>query len=378
MKPRSRIFVLLTCLITAGAGGAAYLAAGTTQGPILVDSPEALARAIEGSEGNTLILLSPGYYSAVVIQASKSPRKLVLESADPAHPAILGGIKIAKTSDVTMRNLTVQRGTNSIASDYLIEIANSRDIRLISLVVRGTGEEERGRQYGAWIRGGGNVQISDCRFSDSRYGIGMLNTENVTIRFNEFRNLQTDGIRGGGINNLTISENILGDFSPKAGEHPDGIQLWSTNQKVAAKNITIRDNLVVRNRGGIIQGIFVRDTNNMLPFEDLTVSGNLTIGTMYNGISLTGILRGTVVDNQVYGYPDMKSWVSLSEAKQTTVRGNKAMLFLSRDGSVNIDSSNKIIARLKSGSLTPVAAWRAQKPSFLGKSMPYLDELSRP
>lgn len=378
MKLGYQLVVVLAGLVCLGAGGAAYLEARTTQGPTVVDNAEDLTAAIEAGEGTTVIRIKPGSYPLLVIAASKKPRKLVLESADATQPALLAGIKFAKASDVAIRNITVHRKAGPAATDYLIEIANSSNIHLEALNVRGTGGAERGRQYGAMIRGGRDIRITESRFSDSRYGIGMLNTTNVTISFNEFRNLQTDGIRGGGVSNLIVSGNILGDFSPRTGEHPDGIQLWSTNQKAAAKNITIRDNLVVRNRGGIIQGIFVRDTKNMLPFEDVAITGNLMIGTMYNGISITGVRRGTVTDNQVYAYPDMKSWVSVGGAKETTANNNKAMLFLSRDDSVNMKSSNKTITPLRSGSLAPVAAWRAQKPAFVGKSMPYLDELSRP
>ena len=77
----------------------------------------------------------------------------------------------------------------------------------------------------------------------------------------------------------------MADFHPIPVDHPDGIQLWSTDQKTSASNITIRYNLVVRGKGEATQGIFVRDVVGGLPFKSVQVYGNLVIGARFNGIT---------------------------------------------------------------------------------------------
>ncbi|KEZ15306.1 putative secreted calcium-binding protein [Sphingobium yanoikuyae] len=368
--------LLTMAVATVGIGATAYHALGASDGPLRVDSPQALAKAIAGAKGSTIIQLAPGQYGDLAMKPSERTGMLVIESADPNNPAILQSIKLYKIKDIAFRNLTVRSTPSPNRGDYVIDVVDVQNIILQKLQIRGIGGAERGREYGLMVRASNGVRLQDSNLSDLRYGVGILNATSVSIERNEFHGIQTDGIRGGGATDLLVAENILGDFSPKAGEHPDGIQLWSTNQKQPGRRITIRDNLVARHNGGIVQGIFIRDTLRQLPFEDVTVSGNLILGGMYNGIALTGIDRGAVSDNWVIAYPDMKSWISLNGTNAVSLTNNRAMQFLLRDTGSLDEKSNKTNSPVAAGDLSSIKQWLASKPKMAERAGPYLRELA--
>src|SRR3546814_7169738 len=73
---------------------------------------------------------------------------------------------------------------------------------------------------------------------------------------NSFHTMRSDGVRGGGTNDVVISNNYFTDFHPVGADHPDAIQLWTTNTTESARNISITGNVFERGDGDIIQGIF--------------------------------------------------------------------------------------------------------------------------
>jgi hypothetical protein len=348
---------------------------GGTIGTV-VNTPAELARAIAASVPGAIIRLAGGGYGQLKL-ARGAGNGVTLVSADTAHPARFDAVDLNGVNKITIRDVDVARTRESpVPLPYIVSLVNVSGIRLLNLRIIGTGGEERGRQYGVWIRGSDNVSLTGSVITGTRYGIGTLANDHVEIIRNEIRDLQTDGIRGGGTDDLLIAENVLGHFTPKEKEHPDAIQLWSTRETEPARRIVIRDNLIVRDGGGIIQGIFVRDTFRKLPFEDLTVSSNLVIGSMYNGIAVSGMTRGTIHDNEVVAYPDMKSWISLNGATDVSFSDNRAMLFILKENRGLTDRRNRTTSPRKLGDLQRVAAWLDAHPSLISQGGPYLKQLA--
>jgi parallel beta-helix repeat protein len=61
--------------------------------------------------------------------------------------------------------------------------------------------------------------------------------------------------------------------------------------------------VITRGTGDVIQGIFIENTNH------IEITGNAMTGTMYNGISLSGVSSGLVSNNFVQGWVDMNSGI---------------------------------------------------------------------
>lgn len=366
--------VALSALVLAGCSAAPADAAAEAGRGVVTNAAE-LSRAIERSTGHTTIRLAPGSYGTLKIARLPAGIKITLKSADPARLAAFDQIAINGISGLTLSDISVAcTPTAKPCATYLVAVTDAKDVSLQNLRITGMGGMERGRQYAIFIRGSSNIEVTGSRIAQTRYGIGMLNDKSVRIVGNEIHDLQTDGVRGGGIDDLLIANNVIGRFTPKEKEHPDGIQLWSTRQAEPGKRIVIRDNLIVRDGGGIVQGIFVRDTHNKLPFEDVTIRGNLVIGAMYNGIAVSGATRGSISDNLVVAYPDMKSWISVRRATDVEFSGNRAMLLLLQENKLAANRNNSQIRRYRAGDISEIPGWLNKRPE-IDQTRPYVSSL---
>lgn len=348
--------------------GAAVRGSGTVQ------DPAGLQRALASARPGQAISLAGGLYGALELGPANLRGPVIIQSANPADPAIFTSVVVRGAKGVTLRDIQVVAPGHDPARPYLVNITNSSGVDIDGLHVRGAGGTVRLREYALWLRNIEGAQVRDSRFGGTRYGLGLLNNRKVAITGNEFSDLQTDGIRGGGVDDLLIKGNVLTGFSPKPGEHPDGIQLWSTNQKVAARRITISDNLVARGRGSMTQGIFVRDTMGQLPFEDLVIEGNLMIGTMYNGIAVLGVRRGRIANNRVLALPDQKSWIRIDNALNVDVSGNQAPQFLA-DSKAFVPPGNTVTPASGAGEPDAIRAWLAARPWLRSAAGPELTRL---
>src|SRR3546814_397544 len=121
----------------------------------------------------------------------------------------------------------------------------------------------------------------------------------------------------------------------------DLIQLWTTNTTESARNISITGNVFERGDGDIIQGIFLRDqSGGKLPYQDVTISDNIVLGGMYNGISVGNANGLVMTDNVVGAYTDQKSWLRIENSTDVVLTGNSASTFLLKYDSYIANSGN--------------------------------------
>lgn len=359
-----------------GASASAASAGGRAD-IVTVDDDASLKQALSRNDVSHIRLL-PGQYGMLSVLRKEPAGQLVIDGQGDRNTVVLDGLVVAGSRNVTIRNLTVQRPSADNESPYIVWLRNASNVQLDGISVRSRLKPgTRIREYGMMIRGSKNIAVRNSEFTQLRYGIGFLNSENITIENNEIYNIQTDGIRGGGVQGLTVRNNVIGQFRPLEKEHPDGIQLWSINQKEPSRNITISDNLIVRDDGKIMQGIFIRDNKNVMPFEDVRISGNLIIGGMYNGISVSGATRLTLQNNEVIAFKDQKSWISIILAPDAVVDGNRAMLFL-RDKKLATMKGNRKTSMQKGVGRARIDEWLSASGMTAGEGTylrTYIDRL---
>ncbi len=317
-----------------------------------ISSIKDLKSALEIAENGDVIKVLPGTYPVTELKTQVEGGQVIIQSANPEDPAQFDGLVLSNAKGLTLRGIAFA-GPAAEKMRYKLLVINSANIKLNNLSFTGSVAAYQRRTISAvMLRDSSNVEFSDSVFSLYRHGIAMLNLINAQITGNEFTEMQTDGVRGGGVSQAVIANNIFAHFRPAPGDHPDGIQLWSTHQKTAARDIIIRDNLVVRGKGAPTQGVFVRDTHEKLPFENLEIRGNLVIGSLYNGIAVNGLHGGVIADNEVLAFPGRKSWIRLDNGKDVRLSNNKAMAYVSRNneritetGNIVTEPNDKDVAR---------------------------------
>jgi parallel beta-helix repeat protein len=210
---------------------------------------------------------------------------------------------------------------------------------------------------GIFVRDSSNVTVTGSDFSAIGSGIAHLNDVGLTFTNNNFHNLQTDGIYGGGSSKVLVSGNHFQDFFPQLGAHPDAIQFWGGTNGTQGSDVTITDNVIVRGSGDVIQGIFIESTNHVI------ISGNAMAGTMYNGISLSTSNDVLVADNFVQGFDDMGSRIiTRGTSGNVVVENNTAQQVVTYNdgGQVNpnyVELNNTTIGSTAVNNLTQMNTW---------------------
>lgn len=330
-----------------------------------VATAEAFQRALACAAPGATILLAAGPFEPLTIK-NLAAERLTVGSTDPARPALLTGLTIRGSSGITLRGLAFDG--RPTAMRYKLLVLDSRRIVMDGLRFTGDAPTYDTQIVSAvMLRGSQEVVFRNSTLTGYWHGISMLELRGVEIADNVLRAMRTDAIRGGGVSEAVIRRNQMTDFAPTQGDHPDGIQLWSTRQKEPGRNIRIEDNLVMRGSGGATQGVFVRDTHDQLPFENLTITGNLVTGGLYNGITVMGVTGGLIADNQVLPAPDRASWIRVEKATGVTMRDNRAGRFVLKGGIV--ESGNRTVAA-KAAPSAEIARWAAGRKLALRLAAP--------
>ena len=281
-----------------------------------------LKYAASASDGDT-ILVAPGTYSGLILQNIARAGNVTITSADPANPAVLMDLLIRNSQGLTISNFDMY-----VTKDMPFQVTSgSQRITIDRVDVHGTlnGSSDDDTR-GMIVRDSTNVTVSNSYFHELTDALGFSNGQYITLANNRFDTIRDNGISGGGASDLTIAGNVFTDFDHIGPIHPDAIQVWTSNTKTAASNITISDNVFNRGNGVAIQGIFVTDQVG-LPFKNLKITNNVVVGAIYNGIWVDGAEDVTLADNVVTGAQDQASWLGVRNVDMATITDNIASSF---------------------------------------------------
>jgi hypothetical protein len=340
-------------------------------------TPDTLQRELTSARPGQTLRLAPGVYIRLVLNGRAVADGVTIESANRDNPARIGQVDIGRVRGLTLRGVMVEGALAPADATALISIRQANDVTIEDVGLIGSPEGMAPRMInGIFLQGVKDVRLERNQVRRLRFGFAYLASRGLSIRHNEICDMATDGMRGGGTDDLLIEGNIIGGFAPRPGAHPDGVQVWTVNQKAPTRNIVIRDNLVVRDGGNVVQGIFVRDNTMSFPFEGLQITGNLIVGGMYNGIAVQGGRDVTITDNHVVAYSDMKSWIRVQGAQQLTLTGNSAsQLLLTKNGKVDQQRNRRNKVR-RPGDLSALTPWLAARPQLVRRPGGYLERLA--
>ena len=385
LRKGSYFFYLTACVAALTTSNVAHAIPGQAptaieRSQVTVSSLAHLNHVLRNVKGATAILVAPGRYGGLSIKNLRVPSGTVIRSAIPHRPAVFDGLYLASVNGLSINNIEINPpAAGSVNGHYGALVVNSRNLKIERLRIIGPGRSISLKIDSAMmLRSSSDVTVSRSYFTNFKHGLSLLNVRNSLIEANEFESLQTDAIRGGGIHDTTIRSNVITNLSPARYDHPDGIQIWSNNQSEPGRNITIADNLIIRGRGSPVQGIFVRDTNLKLPFENLVIDGNLVVGGMYNGISVGGANGVRIVDNTVIPRTDQKSWIRMENVRRASAINNSAGTYIFRNnreeprsrGNTTIEATDRNMART-------ISMWTRQKAAFASYRGPVLLRLMK-
>jgi hypothetical protein len=314
--------------------------------------------ALKSAAPGSVIMLKPGSYPELRLNGLNFVQPITFAAADPGRKPVIAGLVLNSSKGVRFRDIKFSVNPKT---GFAAMVGGSSDVRFDGVELFGAGP---GDGNGLMFRNSSDVAVVNSLVHDVGTGINHLDSQRITICGNRLREIQSDGVRGGGSSFIQITQNEFTDFRPKAGDHPDAIQFWTRNTKGPARDLTISGNTFVRGKGAAVQGIFVGNENK-IPYENVLISGNRIIGGMYHGISISDGTNIKIEKNVVQGYSDMTSWIMINGAVNSTLDSNVASDYkMSRNEKLK-QVSNKGIKLAKIGDLgpAPVSAPRGCGPA---------------
>ena len=348
----------------AGCAGA-FVAGSAIPAPALMkdvlvrDTPQ-LVMVLRQSRGGQRILLAPGEYAPFALRGIAPPTELVITSQDPARRAVLTGVNLRDGANLTFRNVVLRSSGKAVQEDFLFR--GMRKLTISNILASGrAGPVGLAEDKIMQLRECTDAAISRAEFTNAVIALSLLDTNGVSVTSSYLHGLRMDAIRGGGNSNVLIAYNHITDFSPKAGDHPDGIQFWTRRQKVAAHDIRIAGNVIHRGSGKPMQGIFMRDETSSLPYRDVGIQDNIVIGGMFNGIAVLSETNSlTLKSNVVAAYPDMKSWIRVND--HATLRDNSSPIYLIGNKRAKVVRNNRIVPVRADAGAAALKTWARARP----------------
>lgn len=292
-----------------------------------VASNAQLTAALKVAASGDEIKLAAGTYSNVKILSMNFGDGITISSADSNNPAKITSFMVKNSTGITFSDvdLTPVAGSN----DNSLAIIDSKDIHLDHVTLTGPDGDAGMNMSPLTIRTSSDVSITNSEFTHVRNAVHLMNNTDVTISDNYFHDIRSDGIRGGGNSDLTITNNYFTDFHPQGevggtGDHPDAIQLWTTGTTKSAENIVISQNVFYAGTGSAIQGVFLRDQVGTLPYKNVTITDNVVVGGMTNGIAVEHVVGGTITGNLVAGLADDRSAIRVQNSTSVNLSGNNS------------------------------------------------------
>lgn len=321
----------------------------------IVSNSAEFSVAVKKAVSGDIIKLASGTYDPIALRNLTFTGGVSVTSLDPSRPAELTGLSVRDVQGMSFSNFQFTDKTPTEAYDFLVR--DSSKISFDRIVLQGTETGELTAKP-FMIRSSSDISVSNTEISNVRYGLAMLDNNGVTLTNNYLHDIRTDGFRGGGNSNVTISGNLFADFRPVKGDHADAIQFWTNGETEVAKNIVITDNVILRGAGDPVQGIFMGDEAG-LPYENVVIDGNVVIGGMYSGISVAAAKNMQVTNNTVGSIGDQDSWIYVSGAN--VVSGNKSETYILNRVNVDLPVGNEYIAPVLDNGRAILIDWLAQQ-----------------
>lgn len=296
---------------------------------IPVATPAQLQAAWKAAKPGDTILLAPGNYGGAGINDAQYAGTVTVKSADPTRPAVFTRITLNSARNLTLSGLEFAYvpAPGEANSQSMIRINGGSGIVLDGLYVHGVIDGDVTRDvHGVSAVNVDGLTVSSSRFLEINAAIKTDASRNVVIRGNDIGFIGSDAIEIPGSDGVAIAWNTIHDWRTNKDVHPDGVQCWTTRQKSGCKNVRIFRNEFIGSPGHEPQGIFFGDEDRVGGYENIEITGNRFVCTMWHAINIySGPKNVTIRFNEVVAGPNFTPWIRVDAP--ATVEGNSAPTF---------------------------------------------------
>lgn len=271
-------------------------------------------RDLSAGEGGTIYVDgSQGPYTISAKYLGDDGAPVLIKPLNEDEPPHVQEINVVNSSNLTITGMEID--SEEIIADrsswvYDVNIINASNITFVDNVMQGRATEFKTEsngadwgQKGAMIRDSENIIFNHNTMDGYKDGIVYLEVAGLDISYNEISGIQGDGMRGGGIQDATITNNYLHDFhgTTQTLNHSDMIQIWGNSIDSVTQNVEISDNILDAGDGAATQGILILNEDFHLTgyYSNISVHDNVIHNALAQGIGVDHVLGLEVYDNTV-------------------------------------------------------------------------------
>ena len=307
---------------------------------IIVTNNAELTAAIDslstGSGGTVLVDGSAGPYQIDAHGLGSDGSPVLIQPLDPAVSPTVEQVDIYGSSHLTITGMTFD--SSAIADTRHVSVTdvniyNSNDIQFVNNIMDSTADAmwthtNPPAESAITINHCQNIDILGNLITDYKNGIVYFETSGMDISENEISGLQGDALKGGGIEDVVVSNNYFHDFYGATQDinHSDMIQIFGTGRSIVSNNIEIFGNVMDNGDGAGTQGIFIRneDWQQNGFFQNISIHDNVIYTAMPEGIGVTttngvDIHNNTVLWSQEASYYRVEGGTEYSMAPRIIV-----------------------------------------------------------
>lgn len=330
--------------------------------------PTDILKLLQTAKPGDTIALPAGEYAPSFRGLNFAAPGVTITSADPANPAVLTkfniGINGESCSGLTFRSVDLRVDLPAYGA---FNVYGSQRIYFDRVHVYGPPGAPDPNAAALNFFDCDGIGVTNCEIERAAHGLSVARSDNITVTGNNIHHMNADTLDFVQVGNVTVSGNALHDFYPTLGNHPDAMQFATVNSTKSSHDIAITGNLIYRGQGQNAQGIFMGDELEIYPFQNVTITDNLIVGTGSSalrpthcrGLSMTGNELVTLVGG------DPTNVLVQTSDQVVAIRNSAALLSITEaNGNTDITQNGNAttVAVSQAEADAKVAAWLAAHP----------------
>jgi pectate lyase len=300
-----------------------------------VSNQTQLDSAIRAARSGDTILLQPGTYSSLTLDAQRSAtshvdfdREVVIASANASRPAVINNLLLRGAENVELRGLEFD---GTARSGHNFQIQRSANIEVTNSDFEGRVGGSQTSGTGIRINDSRNVDVLNSDFTGFYNAIFGWNNRDLTISGNSIAQQSNDAMQFGFHSGIVISNNDFGQTRISSGGHKDLIQFYTSSSQAPSEDIRIVGNRMSTSES--VQGIFMgnelaRNGNRNAFYENVVIEDNVMRTSHPHGITVEHGNRVSILDNEVLRHPNgaRDPMINVSNSSvYVTIRGNEVV-----------------------------------------------------